>query len=118
MSMDNESDQSTLLILAISMSFVMYNIINLSYKKFYHNYRANISHLTHLIILIVTNYYRSMKSNTPLTVKALINTPAIIEIVFIGLCVGVALLNAVYEVVVKLRNMIQKIGKMNKLVSL
>jgi len=59
-----------------------------------------------------------MKSNTPLTVKELINTPAIIEIVFIGLCVGVALLNAVYEVVVKLRNMIQKIGKMNKLVSL
>lgn len=70
MSTGNESDNSTLLILAISFSFIMFNITNLSYNKFYHNYRANISHVSQLVILMVTNYYRSMKKNYPIEVKA------------------------------------------------
>lgn len=66
MSTGNESDDSTLLILAISLAFIMFNAINLSYKKFYHNYRANISHISQLVILMVTNYYRSMKKYYPI----------------------------------------------------
>lgn len=56
----------------------MYNIANLPYKKFYHNYRANICHFTHLVILIVTNYYRNLKKNVSMGVKGQINTPAYI----------------------------------------
>ena len=71
-----EDTFGTLIILAFSLAYIMYNIINLPYSDFYHNYRANICHLTQLIILCATNYYRSMRFNDPLEVKARIYGPA------------------------------------------
>ena len=62
----NENDLSTLLILALSLLFLLYNLVNLPFVRAYHNYRANICHFTQFIILFVAMYYRSMKSTTPL----------------------------------------------------
>lgn len=56
----------TLVVLFISMTFILFNIINLPFKSVVHNYRANLIHLTQLVILLVANYYRSMKANTAL----------------------------------------------------
>ena len=48
--------------LGFYMIYVMYNIINLPFKSTLQNYRACLCHVTQLIILLTTNYYRSMKS--------------------------------------------------------
>lgn len=66
-------------------------MINLPFSEALQNYRACLCHITQLVILLTTNYYRSMKSNTPMIVKAHIHTPAIIEIVMITLCVFMGL---------------------------
>ena len=58
----NEDDLSTLIVLALSIAFLMYNLINLPFTKAYHNYRACLCHLTQFIVLFVAMYYRSMKS--------------------------------------------------------
>lgn len=58
----NEDDLSTLIVLAISLFFLLYNLVNLPFTKAYHNYRANICHLTQFICLFVALYYRSMMS--------------------------------------------------------
>lgn len=61
---------SSLVILAFSVLFIMYNLINLPFKEAYQNYRANICHVTQLVILMVTNYYDSLLENDPLEEKA------------------------------------------------
>ena len=61
----NESELSTLIVLALSLFFLLYNLVNLPFRKAYHNYRANICHFTQFICLFVGMYYRSMKRNTP-----------------------------------------------------
>lgn len=48
--------------LAISLFFLLYNLVNLPFTKAYHNYRANICHLTQFICLFVALYFRSMMS--------------------------------------------------------
>ena len=63
----NENPLSTLIILAFSILFLVYNLVNLPFTKAYHNYRANICHLTQFVILFVAMYYRSMKSTTSAT---------------------------------------------------
>jgi hypothetical protein len=61
----NEDDLSTLIVLAFSLAFLLYNLVNLPFLKAYHNYRANICHLSQFVILFITMYYRSMKSEAP-----------------------------------------------------
>ena len=61
----NESELSTLIVLALSLLFLLYNLVNLPFRKAYHNYRANICHFTQFICLFVGMYYRSMKRNSP-----------------------------------------------------
>lgn len=60
----NEDDLSTLVVLAISIFFLMYNLVNLPFRKAYHNYRANICHISQFICLFVAMYYRSMMANS------------------------------------------------------
>jgi len=43
--------------------FVISFITNLPFKHYLHNYRAGFIHIGTLIILLVANYYRSMKMN-------------------------------------------------------
>lgn len=63
MAINNEDTYVTLFVLAFSLAFIMYNIINLPFNDSFHNYRANLCHITQLVILLVTNYYRSMRLN-------------------------------------------------------
>ena len=75
MANSNEDVLGTLIILGFSFTYIMYNIINLPFVNFYQNYRANICHITQLITLIVSNYYRSMKYNIDPLTKSKIYTP-------------------------------------------
>ena len=52
--------------LGISIAFVMFVLINLPFIDTIQNYRTVAIQVTMLYILLVANYYRSMKSNTPL----------------------------------------------------
>jgi hypothetical protein len=58
----NEDDLSTLIVLALSLAFLLYNLVNLPFSRAYHNYRANICHLSQFAILMIAMYFRSMKS--------------------------------------------------------
>jgi hypothetical protein len=64
--------------MGISLAFFMYVMINLPFKDASQNYRTCLCHATMLVILFTTNYYRTMKDNTPMQIKASIFTPAII----------------------------------------
>ena len=73
--------------------------MNLPFTDPLQNYRANVVHITQFIILMVTNYYRSMKSTTPLEIKSRMHTAATIEIVAIVICVVISFVVLVYELV-------------------
>ncbi len=60
MSNSNEDYLSTLIVLAASIAFLNYNLINLPFVKAYHNYRANICHICQFICVFSAIYYRSM----------------------------------------------------------
>ena len=56
----NEADLSTLIVLAISIFFLLYNLVNLPFRQAFHNYRANLCHLTQFLCLFIAMYFRSM----------------------------------------------------------
>ena len=95
----NEEELAALIIIGLSIGFILYNITNLPFSNVYQSYRANIIHLSHFVILMVTNYYRSMKSTTPLNVKSRLHTAAIVELGVIGFCVLISFAVLVYELV-------------------
>jgi hypothetical protein len=82
--------------MALSIAFLLYNLINLPYLKAYHNYRAIICHLTQFICLFVTMYYRSMMSSTSYTAMANIYTPVYLEMACICISLVVSLAVLVY----------------------
>lgn len=75
LSSSNEDDLSTLIVLALSLIFLLYNLVNLPFSKAYHNYRANVCHLSQFAILFIVMYYRSMLSTTSVTSSAYIFSP-------------------------------------------
>jgi hypothetical protein len=76
--------------MAFALAFMMYTIINLPFTNVFQNYRCALIHLTMLYTLLTTNYYRGMKSTTPLEIKGRIYTPAIIELVLMISCIAVS----------------------------
>ncbi len=56
----------------------MYVIINLPFTDFIQNYRTALIQISTLFILLAADYYRTMKSNTPMSIKGRIYVPAII----------------------------------------
>jgi hypothetical protein len=66
MAVSNEQTLGTLFMLFFSIFYILYSITNLPFNAAFQNYRSNLCHITQLIILLVTNYYRSMKHNLPL----------------------------------------------------
>jgi hypothetical protein len=94
----SDYDQGSLLIMAFSLSFIMYTIINLPFSDTMQNYRCCLIHGSMLYTLLTTNYYRGMKSTTPLEIKGRIYTPAIIELVLIMLCIGFSFFVLSFEV--------------------
>lgn len=94
----NEDQLSALIVLAISILFLLYNLVNLPYAKAYHNYRANICHLTQFVCLFVTLYYRSMTSSIDYTFVAKYFNAAYLEIGCICLSLIVSMLVLFYEI--------------------
>jgi len=72
----NEYTLSTLIVIGFSILFLLYNFVNLPFKTALHNYRANFCHLSQLGILVVANYYESMKSTTDISIKSQLYTAA------------------------------------------
>ena len=108
----NEDSTSTLIVMALSIAFLMYNLVNLPYTKAYHNYRANICHFAQAICLFVTMYYRSMMSSTPITDVASIYSPAYLEIAAIFISLIVSLVVLAYEVYIFIKECcIQSVSK-------
>lgn len=101
----------TLVVLFISITFILFNIINLPFKSVLHNYRANFMHLTQFMILLVANYYRSMKANIALNQKSHIHTPAMIMIVLLVLSLIFSLIVALYESIIKIISFVKKCKK-------
>lgn len=62
----SDYDEGTLIILAFSLTFMLYTIVNLPFTNVFQNYRCSLIHITMLYTLLTTNYYRSMKSTTPM----------------------------------------------------
>lgn len=87
----NEDSQSTLIVMALSLSFLLYNLINLPYAKAYHNYRACICHITQMVCLFVAMYYRSMMSTSKQITETVFG-PVYLELACIGLSLVVSIL--------------------------
>lgn len=92
----NDYEYTTMMIMAVCLLFVLYLIVNLPYIDTFQNYRSAASHLSILAILFAGNYYRTMKSNTPMETKAYIFGPAIVELVTIGTVIVVSLIVTSY----------------------
>lgn len=78
--------------LGVQFFFVFYFMANFPFKNYIHNYRAGLIHITVLVILLTSNYYSSMKLNTPMSIKSRLYGQAIIKLSLIGLCVGLSLI--------------------------
>ena len=94
----SDYDEGTLIILAFSLAFMLYTIVNLPFTNVFQNYRCSLIHLTMLYTLLTTNYYRSMKSTTPIEVKGRIYGPAIVELILMVTCIGISFVVLVYEI--------------------
>ena len=99
----NENQLSTLIVLALSLLFMVYNLVNLPFVKAYHNYRANICHIAQFICLFVGMYYRSMKSTTNLDEVNTIYTPVYIQMIAIAVSLLASVLVLIYEIYVWIR---------------
>lgn len=77
--------------LGISFIFALYVMINLPFTDYIQNYRTVLIQGTLIYILLTADYYRTMKSNTPMTIKGRIYGPAIVELVLMALCIAVSM---------------------------
>lgn len=51
-----------------------------------------------IVVLIVSNFYRTMKENTDLHIKSKINSPAICQLIIIGIALLVSIVCFAYEI--------------------
>ncbi len=100
--------------MALSIAFLLYNLVNLPYTKAYHNYRANICHLTQFISLFVAMYYRSMKSTTSRNTVSKVFAPAYIQLAFIALSLLVSIIVLAYEIYLFIKECLEKKEKKKK----
>lgn len=92
----------------ISIVFVLTAISNKPFKSTYHNYRAATVHLSELVVMSVTMYYRSMKSNTPLAETSMLFGPAFLELAAILATLGVSTAVTGYELYLKVKEWMNK----------
>ena len=104
----NDYLYSSLIVLAISLAFMIYNLVNLPFIDTYQNYRATLCHFTLMFIIFVANFYTVMKVNTPLEVKSRMFTVAKLEIILILICVFVSLGCLIYEIYLYIYNKCHK----------
>ena len=92
----SDYDYGSLLIMAFSLTCIMYTNVNLPLSDYFQNYRCCFIHATMLYTLLTTNYYRGMKITTPMEIKGRIYTPSIIELILIMSCIALSLLVLAY----------------------
>jgi hypothetical protein len=97
----NEVEEATITNVFYAIVFLLYIIANLPYKKVYHNYRAVVVQTSGLIILSVTMFYRSMKSNTDPATTYQILDPALLEVAAIFSSLGISAGCLFYEFYLK-----------------
>ena len=98
MSTQSHSIESTITTLSFSFIFIIYTLTNLPFINVYQNYRSSFIHFTMLITLLSANYYRSMKSTTPIEIKARLYTPALLQLMLILFCIILSFFVLVYEI--------------------
>lgn len=103
MSTSNEDELSTLIVLAASILFLLYNLVNLPFTKAYHNYRANICHFCQFVVLFIAMYYRSMKSSASPDDVANIYSPVYLQYACIIISLVVSLIVLIYDLYVWIR---------------
>lgn len=81
-------EEPSLWCIAVCSLFVAYHCVNLPFKKSYHNYRASVMHIAHLVILLVWFSGETQSLKTNLT-----------ELIVIFLCVVLSLCIIIYEIV-------------------
>jgi hypothetical protein len=79
------------------MLWVMYNLINLPFRKAYQNYRACACHVAQLVILMVANYYDSMLSTEPWEKKGYQFKAAELQIAAIYVALAVSVMCLIYD---------------------
>ena len=104
----NEYEEMTVVNLFIGVIFTVYLWANLPYRKGYHNYRALVIQITFLVVLSVTMYYRSMKSNASPDAVFHVLTPALLEVIMIFCCIGLSMGCLAYEIYLKASECVSK----------
>ena len=102
-SLEADYEEGTIIVLAFCLLFMLYNLTNLPFQNVYQNYRSNIIHVCFFVILMVGNYYRSMKSTTALPDKVRIHTPSMIVLGCLGICVIVSSVVLTYEIINRIK---------------
>lgn len=98
--------------MGLSIAFILYNLINLPFRRAYHNYRANICHIAQLITLFVSMYYQSMRlSNVENKELAYVFSPAKVELYSLLIVFAVSFIVLAYELVLYLKGMFKCKGK-------
>lgn len=103
MASSNENELATLIVLAVALLFLLYNLVNLPFVKAYHNYRANICHLSQFICLFVAMYYRSMRSTSAPTEVASVFGPAYLYYSCLVVSLVVSLIVLAYEIYIYIK---------------
>lgn len=99
---------STLYPIGVSFAFLLYYLTHLPYNSVLHNYRSTVIHSTSLVILITSNYYRSMQANMPLPRKAHLHGPGLLLYVCIVACILITIVCFLVELIRFLRNQCNK----------
>lgn len=101
MSQLNEVPSVTILGFFLATAFLMYQMVNLPFRKGYHNYRAMIHQVSAIGALGISMYYRSMKANEPVDVATSILSPAYLQLILLYSCVAMSVGCLVYELYLK-----------------
>lgn len=97
-----DSLYGTLLPLLICLVSVLYHIANMPYVSTLHNYRSTAIHITELVIVLAANYYRTMLSNTDLSIKSHKHSVALAVYVCLMVCTVFSLIVTAYEILRKM----------------
>ena len=62
----SQYNYSSMVAFGVALAFMVYLLVNLPFTDTYQNYRSFVCHITMLMILFTADYYRTMKSNTPI----------------------------------------------------
>jgi hypothetical protein len=89
---------STVIAIGITLLFFLFFIVTLPFISPYHNYRSFLCLTTTFVIVMIANFYKTMMNNTPISIKALIFSPIILEICLVGICIVVSLIVLIYEI--------------------